>query len=98
MAKDLITVFGASGFVGRAIVQALCKEGYRVRAAVRRPHQVLRLRVLGDPGQVELVQANLLKPELALASPEDMDIPRCVNTADEAIALLREHHARWQAK
>lgn len=59
MANDLITVFGSSGFVGRAIVQALCKEGYRVRAAVRRPHQSLRLRVLGDPGQVELVQANL---------------------------------------
>lgn len=59
MANDLITVFGSSGFVGRAIVQALCKEGYRVRAAVRRPHQALRLRVLGDPGQVELIQANL---------------------------------------
>ncbi|MFO0970225.1 MAG: LOG family protein [Gemmataceae bacterium] len=47
---------------------------------------------------VTWAKANLLKPELALASPEDMDIPRCVNTADEAIALLREHHARWQAK
>ena len=59
MTNDLITVFGSSGFLGRAIVQALCKQGYRVRAAVRRPHQALRLRVLGDPGQVELVQANL---------------------------------------
>lgn len=68
MTNDLITVFGGSGFVGRAIVQALCKEGYRVRAAVRRPHQVLRLRVLGDPGQVELVQANLLKPESVAAA------------------------------
>jgi hypothetical protein len=24
-----------------------------------------------------------------------MSIPRCVNTADEAIALVREHHSRW---
>jgi uncharacterized protein (TIGR00730 family) len=30
-----------------------------------------------------------------LASPQDMDIPRCLATADEAIALIREHHARW---
>jgi uncharacterized protein (TIGR00730 family) len=30
-----------------------------------------------------------------LASPEDMTIPRCVNTADEAIALVRENHAKW---
>jgi len=24
-----------------------------------------------------------------------MTIPRCVNTADEAIALIREHQAKW---
>ena len=35
-----ITVFGGSGFVGRAIVQALAREGYMIRVAVRRPlHQ-----------------------------------------------------------
>ena len=26
---------------------------------------------------------------------EDMTIPRCVNTADEAITLIRENHAKW---
>jgi uncharacterized protein (TIGR00730 family) len=44
---------------------------------------------------VAWARANLLKPELQLASPQDMNIPRCVNTADEATALLREHHAKW---
>jgi uncharacterized protein (TIGR00730 family) len=44
---------------------------------------------------VDWGRKNLLKPELSLASPEDMTIPRCVDTADEAIALIREHHARW---
>src|SRR5262245_10826947 len=43
---------------------------------------------------VDWAKTNLLHPQLALASPEDMSIPRCVNTADEAIALLREDHAR----
>src|SRR5262245_64188762 len=38
----------------------------------------------------------LLRPELALASPEDMSLPRCVNSADEAIALIRKHHAKWK--
>jgi uncharacterized protein (TIGR00730 family) len=38
---------------------------------------------------------HLLTPQLPLANPEDLAIPRCVNTADEAIALVREHHARW---
>src|SRR5215468_7663838 len=46
---------------------------------------------------VDWAKKNLLKPELSLASPEDMTIPRCVNTADEAIALLRSHHAKWLA-
>jgi hypothetical protein len=36
-----------------------------------------------------------LTSQLPLANPEDMNIPNCVNTADEAIALIREHHARW---
>jgi uncharacterized protein (TIGR00730 family) len=44
---------------------------------------------------VDWTRKNLLKPELSLASPEDLTIPRCVNTADEAIALIQEHHAKW---
>ena len=46
---------------------------------------------------VDWAKKNLLKPELALASPADMEIPQCVNTADEAIAILRAHKAKWQA-
>jgi uncharacterized protein (TIGR00730 family) len=46
---------------------------------------------------VDWAKKNLLKPELSLASPEDMAIPCCVKTADEAIALLRDHHAKWLA-
>jgi uncharacterized protein (TIGR00730 family) len=45
---------------------------------------------------VNWAKTNLLKPQLHLASPEDMTIPSCVNTAEEAIALIHEHHARWK--
>jgi hypothetical protein len=44
---------------------------------------------------VEWTKTHLLTPELPLASPDDIMIPCCVNTADEAIALLRTHHAKW---
>ena len=47
----------------------------------------------------ELVQwatKHLLKSQPPLANLEDLTIPRCLSTADEAIALLREHHASWQ--
>jgi predicted Rossmann-fold nucleotide-binding protein len=46
---------------------------------------------------VDWAKLNLLKPELSLASHADLAIPHCVNTADEAIALIRAHHARWRA-
>lgn len=45
---------------------------------------------------VDWARKQLLRPELCLAKPEDMSIPRCVDTADEAIALLRDHHAKWR--
>jgi len=38
---------------------------------------------------------HLLASQPPLANPEDITIPRCVNTADEAIALIHEDHARW---
>ena len=44
---------------------------------------------------VEWAKIYMLRPELPLVNPEDLSIPRCTSTADEAITLLREHHARW---
>ncbi|WP_417692946.1 complex I NDUFA9 subunit family protein [Roseibium sp.] len=55
----LVTVFGASGFIGRHLVQALAKRGYRVRAAMRRPDLAEYLLTMGLPGQVMPMQANL---------------------------------------
>lgn len=56
---EMITVFGASGFIGRYVVRRLAKAGYRVRAATRRPHLAHELKPMGVVGQVQLVQANL---------------------------------------
>jgi uncharacterized protein (TIGR00730 family) len=44
---------------------------------------------------VDWARKQLLRPDLPLANAEDLTIPRCLNTADEAIALLRDHHAKW---
>ncbi len=58
----LVTVFGGSGFVGRHVVRALARDGWRVRVAVRRPDLAGFLRPYGMVGQVEPVQANLRFP------------------------------------
>src|SRR5207249_12202404 len=44
---------------------------------------------------VQWARASMLDSRLHLVNPEDLSIPRCVVTGDEAIALIREHHARW---
>jgi len=49
-------------------------------------------------GLVDWAKTHLASTTPPLANPEDMNIPRCVNTAGEAVALLCEHHARWQAQ
>lgn len=59
MNKGLVTVFGGSGFLGKHVVRALVKDGWRVRVPMRRPHTGQDLRVIGNVGQVQLVQANL---------------------------------------
>jgi uncharacterized protein (TIGR00730 family) len=44
---------------------------------------------------VEWAKTYLAGSQPPLANAADMDIPRCVETADEAIAMIHEHHASW---
>jgi len=55
----LVTIFGGSGFLGRHIVGALAKRGYRIRVATRRPDLAGHLQPLGNVGQIQAVQANV---------------------------------------
>lgn len=58
--QGLVTVFGGSGFIGTQVVRALAKhKGLRIRVAVRQVGRGYRLRMLGDVGQIEVVQANI---------------------------------------
>ncbi len=75
--QGLVTVFGGSGFLGAQTVRALAKRGYRVRVAVRRPGHGYRLRMLGDVGQIEILQANIRAP-ISIARALD-GAQACVN-------------------
>jgi len=48
-------------------------------------------------GLVEWARTSMLDPRLALANAEDLQIPQCLDTADEAVAVVRDLHAKWQA-
>src|SRR5436305_4873822 len=70
----LVTVFGGSGFLGRHVVRALARRGYRIRVAVRRPDLAGFLQPAGRVGQVHAVQANLRYPASVEAATRDADV------------------------
>ena len=71
--SDEIVVFGGSGFLGKHVVNALVREGRRVRIAVRRPHVAAGELPNYRAGQVQVVQANVRFPESVAAACKGMD-------------------------
>ena len=68
--------------------------------------QLLQVRQLDVPlvsagpmwnGLVDWTQAQMLRPGFELAGEQDLSIPICVNDAAGAVAVIREHHAKWLA-
>jgi NADH dehydrogenase len=68
MSIKQVTVFGGSGFIGRAIVRALAHQGYLVRVAARRIELAEPVKTAGDVGQVMLMRANVRFPQSVAAA------------------------------
>jgi len=79
MKSPVVAVFGGSGFLGRYTVLALAKAGYRIRVGVRRPNLGNFLPPMGQVGQIQLVKANILKPD---------DVTAVVSGADAVVNLV----------
>jgi uncharacterized protein (TIGR00730 family) len=45
---------------------------------------------------VEWCSKHMLRPDVPLASPEDMTIPVCVEDGPSILRIIREHHAAWE--
>jgi hypothetical protein len=87
---------GAAGPAEAAPSLAAC---IRQLLQVRRLYQTPLILIGPMWGElVEWARRYLLRPEFPLASPSDIDIPRCVDTAQEAIALIQRHHEEWVAE
>lgn len=83
-----VTVFGGSGFIGRHVVLALARAGWRVHVATRRPDLAYHLQPSGGVGQIQFVQANLRYPELL--APALRKVDAVVNL----VGILRERGAQ----
>jgi NADH dehydrogenase len=89
MAARLVTIFGGSGFIGRHLVRVLAREGWRIRAAVRRPDLAGHLQPLGAVGQIHAVQANLRYRD---------SVARAVHGADAVVNLVGILHETGRQK
>ncbi len=63
MARQIVTVFGGSGFLGRHLIQRLATNGYNVRAVVRDVEAAAHLKPMGDAGQVIPWPGNVCDPD-----------------------------------
>ncbi|MCF6113638.1 complex I NDUFA9 subunit family protein [Mesorhizobium muleiense] len=85
----LVVVFGGSGFVGRHVVRALARRGYRIRVACRRPDLAGHLQPLGNVGQIQPVQANIRVR---------WSVDRAVQGADHVVNLVAILHESGRQK
>lgn len=90
LASDAFVV--APGGIGTLLETAMIWQLLQVKHLDETP-----LILVGEmwQGLVEWATATMLAFDPPLAGPEDLRIPRCVATADEAIRVLKEHHGRW---
>jgi NADH dehydrogenase len=60
--QKIIGIFGAGGFLGKHSMRQLTKFGYRIKVATRNPYLKGYLKLLGNPGQIELFKVNIFDP------------------------------------
>ncbi len=58
---QVVTVFGGSGFLGKQVVRALARQGWRIRVAVRKATEAYDLKPMGDVGQIQVLRCDVRK-------------------------------------
>jgi uncharacterized protein YbjT (DUF2867 family) len=79
MSNTVVTVFGGDGFIGRYVVQALLKDGARVRVASRNPKRGWFLKSQANLGQIAYIATDITRSET---------ITRAVEGADAVVNLV----------
>jgi len=77
--RNVATVFGGSGFIGRYVVKRLAHKGFVVRVGVRDPERALFLKPMGAVGQVVPLYASVT---------DEATVHRAVDGADLVVNLV----------
>ncbi|MDD5586469.1 MAG: complex I NDUFA9 subunit family protein, partial [Alphaproteobacteria bacterium] len=73
------TLFGGSGFLGRAIAQELAREGVVVRVPMRHPDRAAALRIAGEAGQIAPFPCSLRR---------DAEVAEAIGGSDTVVNLI----------
>lgn len=76
---QVVTVFGGSGFVGKQVVRALAKAGWRIKVAVRKIDYAYDLKPAGDVGQIKVIRCDVRR---------EADIARALEGSDAVVNLV----------
>lgn len=79
MRGERVTVFGGSGFIGRAIVRLLTQQGAMVTVGCTDVEAAKSLKTMGMPGQVAVVKADVLNKDA---------VSRALTGADYVVNLV----------
>ena len=93
LASDAFVV--APGGIGTVLQTAMIWQLLQVRHLNDTPFILV-----GDmwADLVSWAERHMTRFEPPLASSDELRIPHCVGTADEAIQILRDYHQRWKSK
>lgn len=83
------------GGIGTALEALMIWQLLQVKTIYRAP-----LIMVGRmwPDLVDWGRRYWIDKEPQLADPSDMEIPQCVDTAEKAVQLIRQHYSVWQAE
>ncbi len=94
----LVTVVGGSGFLGRHVVKALARAGWRVRVLCRDAIAAEFLKTAGTVGQIVTQYADVTKPATLVgnstARPRSSTCPACSIRAGGRISAPSMKKAR----
>ena len=76
---QIVTVFGGSGFLGKQVVRALARQGWRIRVAVRKATEAYDLKPMGDVGQIQILRCDVRK---------EADIARALDGSTACVNLV----------
>jgi uncharacterized protein YbjT (DUF2867 family) len=74
MDRQVVTIFGGSGFIGRHLVRRLARRGAEVRIAVRDIERAQFLKPLGDVGQIVPWQTDVNEPAQVATAVAGADV------------------------